>query len=150
MYRSIAPCGTRCAPKQYIRGVLGGLVLFSLLVSISCTQSDTQREAAKASSTPNAPVVKKDNYITANPNPVPAGPENGTTTITWQTKGLTAVDVHVFVVGGDGIERLFATGSDGSQTAPWIISDAPAEFSLVYGSGADRKLLDKIVVTRNK
>jgi 4-amino-4-deoxy-L-arabinose transferase-like glycosyltransferase len=100
---------------------------------------------------PASPVVRKEgNYIIATPNPVPAGPEVGTTNIIWRTKNIQPLEVHVYVVGIDGNEHLFATGSEASQRAPWITSDQQYEFRLYSGSGADRKLLDKVVVTRDK
>jgi len=119
-------------------------LVFLLLISISCTQGPSNSPPAPS------PVVKKDNYIKATPNPVPAGPGVGTTTISWATKDIPAVDVHVFVAAAGGPENLFATAPEGSQDAPWISSDAPFEFRLYSGSGSDRKLLDKVVVTRNK
>jgi len=60
------------------------------------------------------------------------------------------VDVHVFVVAADGNELLFATAPEGSKDVPWISADAPFEFRLYRGSGTDKKLLDKVIVTRNK
>ena len=147
MHWSIASCRGESASRRHYPRVFNGLLLLSLLLSMSCTPSNT---TINSSSPTNSPVVKKDNYIKATPNPVPAGPGNGTTIIAWRTAGLTAVDVHVFVVAADGNELLFATAPEGSKDAPWISADAPFEFRLYYGSGADKKLLDKVIVTRNK
>jgi hypothetical protein len=98
----------------------------------------------------NSPVKKTGNHITASPNPVPAGPEpQGKTTVAWTTQGLPAQDVHVYVVEEGRPETLFATAPEGSQEAPWIPSDRAIEFRLYSGVGAQRKLLDKVVVTRN-
>jgi len=132
------------ALKQPRLRKLGWALFFLLLLSISCTQGPSNSPSAPS------PVVKKDNYIKATPNPVPAGPGNGTTTISWATKDIPAVDVHVFVVAADGNELLFATAPEGSKDVPWISADAPFEFRLYRGSGTDKKLLDKVIVTRNK
>lgn len=146
--RSILVCGPKPVNKQYRCAIRAGLLAVTLLLSISCTQSDVPKSAPANSPPTNSAAVKKEgNYITANPNPVPAGPGNGTTTVVWRTVDIPAQEVHVFVVGADGKENLFATMPEGSQAAPWI--SAVHEFRLYSGSGAGRKLLDKVVVTRN-
>jgi hypothetical protein len=128
------------------------LILVIGLMLVGCSSPDINEDVSTSSSpqSSNSPVKKDGNYITASPNPVPPGPEpQGKTTIAWSTKGLPAQEVHVYVVEGDGPESLFATAPEGSQEAPWIPAGRPIEFRLYSGSGSQRKLLDKVVVTRN-
>lgn len=146
--RSIFFSGAQHALTQYRGAIQAGLLVLPLILSTGCTESDKPSTTAPANAPTVAAVKKEGNYVTATPNPVPSGPGNGTTTIAWRTEGLPAHEVHVFVVGVDGKENLFSTGSEGSQAAPWISADSPHEFRLYSGSGANRKLLDKVVVTR--
>ena len=149
--QSIFSRGAKHSFKRHRCATLAGLLVLSLLSLIGCTQSDKPPTQSANPSPTNAVAVKKEgNYITANPNPVPAGPGHGTTTVVWRTVGIPAQEVHVYVAGVEGKENLFSTGSEGSQTAPWIGSDSLYEFRLYSGSGANRKLLDKVVVTRDK
>jgi len=79
--------------------------------------------------------------FSADPNPVPPGNPKGRTTITWDT-GSDAIG-EVYVVGA-GTERLFASGRQGSQEAPWIQA-GPNEFRL-YDQN-DHKLIGRLTVT---
>jgi hypothetical protein len=138
------PNGARC------RIGLGSLVLLTTLLVIGCG-SDTDKlstNSPQGSPSSQAKVINKEgNYITADPNPVSAAGLTGKTTVTWGTKGIPARDVHVVIYDASGKEAgLFATGSVGTQEAPWI--SQPTEFRLYQGTGADRKLLDSVVVTR--
>jgi hypothetical protein len=83
--------------------------------------------------------------ITANPNPVPAGPEKGTTNITWTTGNGSVGQVYV----SDGKrEKLFATGSEGSKEAPWIQAGITHEFTL-YAGKEHKEVLGSVTVTRS-
>jgi len=77
----------------------------------------------------------------ADPNPVPPGDAKGRTTIIWDT-GSDAVG-EVYVVSS-GNEKLFGTGRQGSQEAPWI-QPGSNEFRLY--SQTDHKLLAQLTVT---
>jgi hypothetical protein len=77
----------------------------------------------------------------ADPNPVPPGDAKGRTTIIWDT-GSDAVG-EVYVVNS-GNEKLFASGRQGSQEAPWI-QPGSNEFRLY--TQADHKLLAQLTVT---
>lgn len=79
--------------------------------------------------------------LRADPNPVPRGNPNGTTTITWDTGSNDVGDVYV--VDG-GIEKLFANGAKGSQEAAWI-KPGSTEFRLYTQVG--HKLLAQLTVT---
>ncbi len=146
-----------------------GLLLLASLFS-ACTQDATNvnstgpatqttnstgatktQSASTSPTTPSSsPSKNSENYLTAAPNPVPAGSGAGTTKISWRTTYSPSDQVHVYAVGLDGKEALFATGSEGSQAAPWITADAPVEFRLYGGTDANKKLIDKITVSRNK
>lgn len=79
--------------------------------------------------------------LRADPNPVPPGNPNGKTTISWATGSDSVGDVYV---AGGGKETLFASGTEGSQDAPWI-HPGSNEFRLYRQD--DRKLLAKLIVT---
>lgn len=127
------------------------LILLATLLMIGCNVDqdyNARPGGSQSSPSPSAKVVNKEgNYITAAPNPVSSGGLTGKTTISWGTKGIPGLDVHVFVYDLSGNEvGMFATGSVGSQEAPWI--SAPTEFRLYQGMGSDKKLLDSVTVTR--
>ena len=132
---------------------LGCLVLLTTLLVINCgsnTDDKLSTSGPQGSPSPQTKVINKEgNYITAAPNPVPVDGLTGKTTITWSTKGIPSLDVHVIIYDASGKEAgLFATGSVGTQEAPWI--SQPTEFRLYQGSGPDRKLLDSVLVTRQQ
>jgi hypothetical protein len=77
----------------------------------------------------------------ADPNPVPPGDPKGRTTIIWDTGSDAVGDVYVISAGN---EKLFASGRQGSQDAPWI-QQGPNEFRLYTQS--DHKLLAQLTVT---
>lgn len=79
--------------------------------------------------------------LRADPNPVPPGDPKGKTMITWDT-GSDAIG-EVYVVNA-GIEKLFSSGRQGTQDAPWIVP-GPNEFRLY--DQADHKLLAQLTVT---
>jgi hypothetical protein len=126
------------------------LIMVITLLMIGCMSDRDDiapSNAPKSNPSVQTKVVNKEgNYITASPNPVPVGGLTGKTTITWGTKGLPGLDVHIFVYDSSGKEvGMFATGSVGSQEAPWI--SQPTEFRLCHGNGPDKKMLDSVVVT---
>ncbi len=124
-----------------------GLLLFASLFS-ACNEVATN--STSPSQTAASTAGSRENYVTATPNPIPAGSGAGTTTISWRTTNLPPDQIHIFVAKPDGTEDLFSTGSEGSETVPWITADAPVEFRLYNGTGENRKLLDKTTVIRNK
>ena len=126
------------------------LIVATALLMIGCAHDRDDiapSNAPKSSPSVQTKVVNKEgNYITASPNPVPVGGLTGKTTITWGTKGLPGLEVHIFVYDSTGKEAgMFATGSVGSQEAPWI--SQATEFRLCHGTGPDKKVLDSVVVT---
>lgn len=150
MSRFIAAIRTGLNPLQHRLGLWMSLVLLSVLLMTGCgsdQDDNAPSNAPKSSPSAQSKVINKDgNYITANPNPVSLTGLSGKTTVTWGTKGLPGLDVHVYIYGTDGKEAgLFATGSVGTQDAPWI--SKPTEFRLYQGSGPDKKLLDTVTVT---
>lgn len=85
--------------------------------------------------------------IKANPNPVPGGEGVGKTTISWTTKGYSGI-VKVYVSDNGQPEKVMAQAAEGSVEAPWILSGGKYDFYLYAESGDDRRLIDKIQVTR--
>jgi hypothetical protein len=83
----------------------------------------------------------------ATPNPVPAGPDKGTTTITWNTGDGSKGEVYMSKDGGP--EKLFAGLSPwGSQEAAWI-QQGEYEFRLYAVDEHQKKLLASVKVTRS-
>lgn len=113
--------------------------------------TNTQNAAASNTSNASAPAgtaaKSEDGSIKADPNPVPAGAGNGRTKVSWNTKGdLAGVEVHVSENGQP--EVLFAKGGEGSTDAPWIQTGSNYEFRLYAGVGRQRRLIDKVQVSR--
>jgi hypothetical protein len=141
------------APYRVNRVVGGGILLLVVALFVACGNDNENSTAANSSApsnqtTSNAP-KSSEGSIQATPNPVPAGPGNGKTKITWTTKGNLGV-VKVYVSENGQPETVFAQGSEGSVDAPWIGAGTVYEFRLYGEQGSNRKLIDKIQVTRNK
>ena len=81
--------------------------------------------------------------ITANPEQVKVADESGSTEIHWDTGNGSSG--FVFVTAGDGKAGLFATGAQGSRTAPWIRAGNYV-FEL-YGDHERRTLLAAVTVS---
>ena len=83
-------------------------------------------------------------FITASPNPVPAGPGGtGSTTITWNA----GEDRPGRVMGSVGREEaLFAIGGTGTVNVPWIGDNTVYEFRLY--DDRSNTLLASVKVTR--
>ncbi len=113
---------------------LGGLFL------TSCDRPSASDSTASSSSTANDAAIAGV-VLQADPNPVPPGDPKGTTTITWDTGSDAVGDVYVISAGN---EKLFASGRQGSQDAPWIQAGS-TEFRLY--TQADHKLLAQLTVT---
>lgn len=117
--------------------------IFLLLSVLFVTGCD---RAPRDNTTPSGPVLATDVaypgvVLSADPNPVPPGGAKGRSTITWDT-GSDAVG-EVYVVNA-GAEKLFGSGRQGSQEAPWI-QPGSNEFRLY--DQADHKLLARLNVT---
>jgi hypothetical protein len=101
---------------------------------------------ANCSSTATSSSESRHGSITANPNPVPAGPGFGTSTISWNT--ADGSHGQVYVVEGSNAEKLFADDTvQGSLDAPWIGSGGAYEFRL-YAGKDHQKLLASVRVVR--
>jgi hypothetical protein len=90
--------------------------------------------------TPTPGVVR----LTASPDHVQVSAGGlGTTTISWSTG--KPEDGEVYVSENGQAEKLFASGSDGSQDAPWIRAGATYEFRLFAGTGHKERLATLII-----
>jgi hypothetical protein len=77
--------------------------------------------------------------LTSSPNPVRVDAGRlGTTTIAWSTG--RSEDGQVYVSENGQPEKLFASGTTGSQEAPWIRAGASYEFRLYAGAGHTERL----------
>ncbi|MET0624208.1 MAG: hypothetical protein ABW250_14590 [Pyrinomonadaceae bacterium] len=140
----------------------GGVLLLAAVLSAACGEGDDDNKppantaaspqataaGGQGASTGNAP-KSAEGSIKADPNPVLAGAGAGKTKITWTTKGDLGV-VKVYVSENGQPENVFAQGSEGSVEAPWIGTGSTYEFRLYGEQGSNRRLIDKIQVTRNK
>jgi hypothetical protein len=118
------------------------------------TLAVTSNSAASSSATPELartsgntePLPEGVPGLTASPNPVPAdGQMHGTTTVAWTLGQSEFGEVYVSTDGGP--ERLFASGSNGAQDAPWITSGSSYDFRLYRGT-AHQERLATLAVTR--
>jgi len=115
--------------------ILGGSFL------ASCDRPTVSDSAASSSSPSENDTAVAGAVLRADPNPVPPGDSKGRTTITWDTGSDAVGDVYVVSAGN---EKLFASGRQGSQDAPWI-QPGSNEFRLYTQS--DHKQLAKLTVT---
>jgi hypothetical protein len=128
------------------------VLIMATLLLLGCGNAEEANKGASTSSPAVAnnanPTKSAEGSIKADPNPVPAaGDERGKTKISWTTKPDVGV-VNVFVVDNGQPEFLFASNPEGSVEAPWIVAGGTYEFRLYAGSGSNRRLIDKVVVTR--
>lgn len=83
--------------------------------------------------------------LAADPNPVVTVAGQGTTFITWSTGDGSVGEVWVSQDGGS--ETLFATGTEGTQEAPWIMQHSTYDFRLYAGTMHDNMLAAVSVTT---
>jgi hypothetical protein len=102
---------------------------------------------AQGTGTP-ADRAKTPPMIQASPNPVPAGPGEGSTTVTWTTGDDSDGRVQVAINGG--IEEVFARGGTGASIANFIDASSVYEFRLYAAATpfAQSKLLARVTVRR--
>jgi hypothetical protein len=120
------------------------LVLAMLLAAAGCKDrapgvSSTEPPGNAAATQPSAPWIKAD------PNPVPAGPGAGTTTISWNT-GDGSMG-QVYLLGPAQVEKHFTSGRSGSKAAPWIHRGGKYEF-LLYAGTDHKTVLARVTVTK--
>lgn len=144
----------RFVSRRAVTVIAGSLLIITALFFASCKDSDdaetTPSKAPTASSSPVAASAPSKGLIKADPNPVPAGPGDlGKTTISWNTQ-TDEGPVQIMVVTADEEVGFSGGAKEGSTEAPWIQSSSPYDFRLYVGTGANRRMIDHVVVTRNK
>ena len=107
--------------------------------------SDGTGQAPGGSGTP-APAAG-DIVLKAEPNPVPKGPNPGSTKLTWGTADKSFNQVYVTSEGKP--ETLVVQGGPGTQTIDWIYTGATYEFKL-YAGKEHQKVLATLKVTKEK
>jgi hypothetical protein len=117
-----------------------GFVICCLLVS-ACDggRHSTQDGTSRSDSKP---------FLSADPNPVPAGDPDqplGSTVITWNTGGAAIADLYVKV--NRSPEVFLARASSGTLKIDWIQFDSTYEFRLYAKKHS--KLLTKLDVIRD-
>jgi hypothetical protein len=83
--------------------------------------------------------------ISATPNPVPTGPNAGTTTVTWSATRFPRAEVRLSIARGPA--ELFARGPRGSSTAAFIATGAEYIFR-VYPDDRSQRVLALVTVVR--
>lgn len=131
---------------RHARGVRLAVVLalICFIGSISGCKPKTSKDGATKPTDGSSQAVAQTGTISADPNPVPAGPGKGKTKINWSVNEGTG-QVYLSIDGGK--EELFS-GHTGAE-APWIEEGHTYEFSL-YAGEDHKSLLGSVKVTRSK
>jgi hypothetical protein len=132
--------------------VAGCFLLLTLLFVAACKddEGDTVgNKSATPAATQDIASTPSKGLIKADPNPIPAGAGLGKTKISWNTQTDGPVTITVSTNGEPEVN--FSGGEkEGAMEAPWIQAGASYDFRLYLGTGANKKLLDHVVVTRSK
>lgn len=120
-------------------------ILGLLALALAACGPATPAKDGKPSSQAETPSMGGKPFITANPNPVPAGPSPGTTTIQWDTGDGSWGEIYLALPGLP--EKLFTRGPKGSAEAPWIGGSAAFEFRLYKGTN-HQEVIAKTSVTQ--
>jgi hypothetical protein len=149
----------RPVSRRAVRVIAGSLFIIIALFFAACTDPNDAETTPKSSPTAGSspatavatPSEPSKGLIKADPNPVPAGPEAlSKTSISWNTQTDT-FPVVITVSENGKPESDFAGGKKvGAAQAPWIQPNATYDFRLYVGTGANKKLIDHVLVTRNK
>lgn len=135
---TMSPFGENRPPHMFINWLFSGTAIV-ILLTFGCSRS------SKSESPPtNADTAASGARISAVPNPVLAGSNHGSTSISWDSGDKSLVEVYVSVDGGQ--EKIFAKSQKGSSEAPWIWAGRMYEFRL-YQAPNRVKLLDSVKVT---
>jgi hypothetical protein len=130
--------------------------IWSLLTAAGCGNKPAPSDGATTPTSPTtqtAPDATSTSpeqtfpFITATPNPVPAGPNPGKTTVRWRTNAKADWGEVYVVIPGKPEEKLFTEGGMGSQDAAWINSGGKYEFRL-YAGKDHKQILASVIVTK--
>ena len=101
--------------------------------TLTVARGSTPAAAAQSKPTVEATPTPSPAILTASPNPVPVSAgQLATTTISWNTG--RPQDGQVYVSENGQTEKLFASGPQGSQDAPWIRDASTYDFRLYAGT----------------
>jgi hypothetical protein len=117
------------------------LVTCSSLLLTACPRAQRETDS-------KIPKMRTEAFLSADPNPVPAGNLDqplGSTVISWNTGSEVAGDLYVKVDRSD--EVFVGRAPSGTMKIDWIQFDSRYEFRLYAKKRA--KLLAKLVVTRD-
>jgi len=136
---------TACTPEQTPASAARTAAALRTPADVPTGSAATLQPRAASGTTPAAPPrpiptpTPGPATLSASPNPVPTQAGRlGSTTISWSTG--RPEDGQVYVSEDGQPEKLFASGSTGSQEAPWIRSGASYEFRLYAGTGHSERL----------
>jgi hypothetical protein len=137
-------CGEESIETSPRSKILYGLLLLVICVGACFASPSIKGEIAQPSGTANATDhVKHAPSITATPDRVTVGVEPGRSEVRWDTGDGSIGFVYVSANGGK--RTLFAMGSTGSKTAPWI---QPANYLFeLYRDAEQRTLLSAVTVS---
>jgi hypothetical protein len=121
------------------------LLLCLALLICSCQKATPPTTAEETPAPSTQQLAAGEAPISATPNPIKGGPTEGTTTISWDTKGEGEGDVYVSQNGAP--EKLFASGNTGSKAVSWIRQGSKYQFTLYQHSS--HKSLGQVQVTHH-
>lgn len=124
-------------------------VLLAVLVTLVWSLAGCGKQAEAPQPFPPSSLADSPSgtFLSAVPNPVPAGEGTGKTMINWRLNDGAVGEVYLVTEGSP--ETLFARGANGPAEAPWITAGSTYEFRL-YGGTDHKALLGKVTVTRAK
>jgi hypothetical protein len=111
----------------------------ALLALTGCHSKGSEGVDSKSTSEA-APPTQSGPWIKAIPNPVPipAGSDQGTTTISWDT--VDGSDAQVFLRVAGKPDKIFSGGSRNQQDANWIMKGKDYDFILFAGKEHQKEL----------
>jgi hypothetical protein len=149
------PTVTKKSPQPSVTLAVGVCLLLAALLPAGCTSDGddlngnvTAKPKVPASDpTDDRPPTSQEGILKADPNPVPPGKGVGKTTISWTTKGELGI-VRLYVSQDGMPEKEVARASAASVEIPWIVTGRTFDFFLYGESNGNRRLIDRIRVTR--
>ena len=146
---------TRKHPQPSVTLGAGICLLLAALLPVGCASDGddlngnvTARPKATASDpTADSAPKSQEGILKTDPNPVPPGEGVGKTTISWTNDGDLGI-VKLFVSQDGMPEKEVARASAASVEIPWIVTGRTYDFYLYGESNGNRRLIDRIRVTR--
>lgn len=131
-------------PRDWL--LWGGLAVLLVLFTAGTFLARTaHRPLLTATMTPDPNV--SGGVLFVFPNPIPAGPGEGTTAVAWVAPNGAMAQIWVSISGAP--ETLFAQGGSGAQYAPWVRHGETYVFRLYLGTAHTGVPVKSVAVTRD-